>query len=194
MIRNFAGLMAVTALLSFPLATSSQAAETYKFDPTHTSVIWQAGHLGFSVPHGIFSQIEGTLVLDEAAPAKSTVNVTVNTANVVTGIPKFDDHLKNQDFFNVEKHPTATFVSKKVEVTGEKTAKVTGDLTLVGVTKPVTLDVTFNQKGPNPYSKKETVGFSATGTIKRSEFGINYALPGVTDDVKIQIEAEAAKE
>ena len=194
MIRHFAGLMAVTALLSFPLSTPSQAADTYKFDPTHTSVIWEAGHMGFSVPHGIFSQIEGTLVLDEAAPANSTVNVTVNTANIVTGLSKFDDHLKSKDFFNVSEHPTATFVSKKVEVTGDKTAKVTGDLTLVGVTKPVTLDVTLNKKGENPMSKKQAVGFSATGTIKRSDFGINYGIPNVADDVKIQIEAEAVKE
>ncbi len=89
--------------------------------------------------------------------------------------------------------PTAKFVSTKIEKTGDKTAKVTGDLTLVGVTKPVTLEVTFNEKKPNPMSKKESVGFSATTVIKRSEFGINYAVPNVSDDVELQIEAEANK-
>ncbi len=170
---------------------SAQAAETYKFDPHHTSVIWSAVHFGASAPHGIFSNIEGDLILDEAAPAKSSFKLTIPVDKIATGIEKFDEHLKSKDFFNTDKFPTATFVSKSVEVTGAKTAKVTGDLTLVGVTKPVVLDVTLNQIAPNPMNQKKTAGFSATTTIKRSEFGINYAIPGVSDDVKLQIEAEA---
>jgi polyisoprenoid-binding protein YceI len=185
--------MAAAALLSLPLATAAHAADTYTLDPTHTTVIWSATHMGFSKPHGLFPLVEGTLTLDEANPEASQLDVTVPTTKLTTGIPKFDDHLKNADFFNVEKFPTATFKSTKIEKTGDKTAKVTGDLTLVGVTKPVTLDVTFNQKKPNPMSQKETVGFSATGTIKRSEFGINYAVPNVSDDVPLIIEAEAVK-
>src|SRR5690606_15131983 len=111
--------------------------------------------------------------------------------SIATGIKQFDDHLKSADFFDVKKFPEARFVSTKVEKTGEKTGKVTGDLTLNGVTKPVTLDVTFNNKGPHPMNQKPTVGFSATGTVKRSDFGIKYALPAVTDEVQLQIEAEA---
>lgn len=185
----FKSLILGAAIVAAPFAAN--AAESYKFDPHHTSVIWSAVHFGHSSPHGIFSNIEGELTLDEAAPAKSSFKVTIPTDKIATGIPKFDDHLKGADFFNVEKFPTATFVSKSVDVTGDKTAKVTGDLTLVGVTKPVTLDVTLNQIAPNPMSGKKTAGFSATTTIKRSEFGINYAIPGVSDDVKLQIEAEA---
>ena len=94
-------------------------------------------------------------------------------------------------FFNSEQFPTATFSSNKVEITGPDTAVVTGDLTLVGVTKPVTLDVKLNKIGENPISKLKTAGFSATGVVKRSEFGISYALPGVSDEVQIAIEAEA---
>lgn len=170
------------------------AADTYKFDPTHTTVIWKAGHLGFSTPHGLFPMIEGTLVLDEAAPENSTVNVTIDTAQITTGIPKFNDHLKNADFFNVEKFPDATFKSTKVERTGDNTAKVTGDLTILGVTKPLTLDVTLNKKGEHPFVKKQAVGFSGTGTIKRSEYGMNYGIPNMPDDVQIVVEAEAILE
>lgn len=184
-------VLAALAVLAIPTAPAL-AAETYTIDPTHTTVIWSANHLGFSKPHGLFPLVEGTITVDEAAIANSKVDVTIKTGLIVTGIEKFDAHLKNADFFNVDKFPTATFKSTKVEKTGSKTAKVTGDLTLLGVTKPVTLDVTLNQKGEHPMNKKQTVGFSATGTIKRSDFGINYALPNVSDEVPLIIEAEAS--
>lgn len=190
MTKAFLGALAAATLFTAP----AYAAETYNFDPTHTSVIWNAGHMGKSHPHGIFANIEGTLTLDEAAPQNSKIDVKIPTGMVATGIAKFDEHLKSKDFFNVGEFPDAKFVSTKVEKTGDNTAKVTGDLTLVGVTKPVTLDVTFNGKGPNPMNQKDTVGFSATGVIKRSEFGIEYALPHVPDEVNIQIEAEANKD
>lgn len=189
---RFLGLLAVSAFLTFaPL--SAQAVDTYTFDPNHTTVIWNIEHLGFSSPHGLFPQIEGTLTLDEVAPQNSKVDVTIPTAKLATGIPKFDDHLKSKDFFDTEKFPDAKFVSTKIEKTGDKTAKITGDLTLLGVTKPVTFDVTLNKKGPHPMNKKETVGFSGKTTIKRSDFGIKYGLPNVGDDVNLVIEAEASK-
>ncbi len=171
--------------------TPANAAETYVLDPGHTTIIWNAEHFGFSHPHGLFSMVEGTLVLDEAAPEKSTIEVTIDTNNIFTGQQKFDDHLKSKDFFNVAQFPKATFKSTKVGKTDDNEAKVTGDLTLLGVTKPVTLEVELNKKGENPMTKKQTVGFSAETKIKRSEFGINYAIPNVSDEVEIQIEAEA---
>jgi len=176
------------ALLTLPMQAAH--ATTYTFDPSHTSVTFDIDHFGFSKPHGIFPMIEGTLNLDDAKPENSTVDVTVSPANVATGIPKLDEHLKSKDFFNVEKFPNVTFKSTKVEKTGDKTAKVTGDLTLLGVTKPVTLDVTLNQKGPNMMNK-ETVGFEATTTIKRSDFGMNTYVPKLGDEVPLVIEAEA---
>jgi len=181
---------ALYTLALLALASPVQAAE-YKFDPNHTSVIWNAGHFGFSAPHGIFSGGEGTLHFDENAVEKSKVDVTIKTAGLATGIAKFDEHLKSKDFFNSEKFPDAKFVSTKVEKTGEKTGKVTGDLTLLGVTKPLTLDVIFNKSGAHPMNQKPTVGFTATGVIKRSDYGMNFGVPNVTDDVQIQIEAEA---
>ncbi len=178
------------ALFSFS-SVPAFAADTYKLDPSHTTVIWNANHFGFSNPHGLFSMLEGSVTLDETSPEKSSVEVAVNTQNLFTGNPKFDDHLKSKDFFNIGEFPTATFKSTHVEKTGDNTAKVTGNLTILGVSKPLTLDVTLNKKGEHFMTKAPTVGFSATGVIKRSEFGMNLAIPGVSDEVPITIEAEA---
>jgi polyisoprenoid-binding protein YceI len=179
--------LAFTTLFSFPALA---AEEKYTLDPTHTNITWSANHFGFSNPSGKFSKVEGTLTLDEAKPEASKVNVTITPASVITGVEKLDEHLRTDAFFDVAKFPTATFVSDKVDVTGKGTAKITGNLTLHGVSKPVVLDVTLNKIGENPISKKKTAGFSASTTILRSDFGINYALPGVSDEVKIKIEAE----
>lgn len=167
------------------------APETYTLDPMHTNIVWSANHVGFSNPSGKFATVSGSLVLDEAAPANSKVTVEIDPASIVTGLPKFDEHLKSKDFFNVVQFPKASFVSDKVEVTGKDTAKVTGNLTLLGVTKPVVLDVKLNKIGENPFSKVKTAGFSAKTTIKRSEFGMNYGIPAVSDDVVLSIESEA---
>lgn len=182
----------VTAAL-LTVAAPALAAETYTLDPNHTNIVWNANHFGFSNPDGKFASASGTVTLDKENPANSKVEVSVATGAVVTGIPKFDEHLRGADFFDAEKFPTATFVSDKVEVTGENTAQVHGTLTLLGVAKPLVLDVKLNQIGENPMSKNPTVGFSATTVIKRSEFGMNYAVPHVSDEVQIRIEAEAFK-
>jgi polyisoprenoid-binding protein YceI len=165
--------------------------ENYTLDPAHTNVVWSANHFGFSNPSGKFTSVQGTLVLDEAKPEASKVNVTIPLANVLTGVKELDEHLKTEAFFDVAKFPLATFVSDKVDVIDKNNANVHGNLTLHGVTKPVVLEVKLNKIGINPIVSKKTAGFSATITIKRSDFGINYALPGVSDDVKISIESEA---
>lgn len=184
-------LAAVSALFVSG-ASGAQAAETYNFDQHHTNIVWHANHFGFSNPSGRFGVTEGRLVLDEAAPDKSTVEVTIDVAGLVTGIPKFDEHLKSADFLDTAKFPTATFKSTKVDVTGKDTAKVTGDLTLHGVTKPVTLDMKLNKIDVNPISSKKTAGFSGNIVLKRSEFGISQYVPNVSDEITIGIEAEAA--
>ena len=184
----FLGAVAVVALVA---PFSAQASDSYTLDPFHTNVYWKANHFGFSNPSGKFATVTGSVVLNETKPESSFVNVTVNTGSVVTGIDLFNSHLKSDKFFNSAKFPTATFISTKVELTGKDTAKVTGDLTLHDVTKPITLDVKLNKIGENPISQLKTAGFTATGVVKRSEFGMNYALPGVSDDVQLTIDAEA---
>lgn len=188
--RTFAKAAVLSALyLSTPL--SANAADKYNFDPNHTAVIWQANHFGFSNPSGRFMGIEGVLTLDEKKPENSSVIATIPTGNIVTGIDKFNEHLKSKDFFNVTEFPNATFVSSKIELSGKEIAKVHGTLTLLGVSKAVILNVKLNKIGDNPIIKKRTAGFSASTTIKRSDFGMNYALPGVSDEVQITIETEA---
>ena len=184
-------LSALFALLALP---AQAAPETYEFDSSHTNIVWFASHFGFSKSSGQFVRHDGTVTVDEAAPENSNVDITIYTDSLVTGLDDFDAHLKNEDFFNVEEHPEARFVSKSVEMTGENTAKVTGDFTMLGVTKPLVLDVVMNKKGTNPFNKKEMIGFSAKGTIVRSEYGMTYGLPGVSDEVELIIEAEAVKE
>lgn len=180
-------------LISFCYGAYAANAETYTLDPNHSYVLWRINHFGFSNPSGKWMLAEGTVTLDQAKPQDSKVNVVIQVANVVTGIPELDEHLKGHLFFDAAKFPTATFVSDKVTITGSNTAKVHGILTMHGISKPVTLDVKLNKMGVNPISNKEAAGFSATTTLKRSDFGINTLLPGLADDVKINIEAEAYK-
>lgn len=172
---------------------NSQEIKKYKLDPTHTNIVWMGDHLGFSKSLGQFFDFEGYITLNFEHPAKSSAEVTIQTASISTGLPKFDDHLKNEDFFDVEKHPEAKFVSNNVEVTGENTAKLHGDLTMLGITKPLTLDVTLNKTGSNPYSGNETAGFSVRGTIIRSQYGMDYGLPYISNEVPLLIEAEATR-
>jgi polyisoprenoid-binding protein YceI len=175
------------------LASPALAADTYTLDPNHTNIVWRASHFGFSSPDGKWASASGEVVLDEAVPANSKVKVEIKLDGLVTGIPKFDDHLKSADFLDVSTYPVANFVSDVVEPTGKDTAKVTGTLTLRGVSKPVTLDVKLNKMGPHPMMNVPTVGFTATTVIKRSEFGISAYVPNISDEVQITIEAEANK-
>jgi polyisoprenoid-binding protein YceI len=176
-----------------PAAATAPAdvrAGAYTLDKSHAKVIWGASHFGFSTYYGEFADFDATLTLDPARPENSRLNVTVQTASVATHNDKMDAHLKTDDFFGVEKHPTATFVSTAIRPTGARTADVTGDFTLLGVTRPLTLAVTYNGAGISPAGGKYVVGFSATGTVKRSEYGMKYGVPGVSDDVKLIISGE----
>lgn len=183
---------ALSALVALPL--SAQAAPVaYKLDPAHTAVVFIVDHLGFSKAVGSFNTVAGELSFDKDAADKSSLSVTIDTTSIDTNHAKRDEHLKSPDFFNVKEFPKLTFKSTKIEKTGDKTGKLHGDLTLLGVTKPVVLDVTFNKDGVSPASKQETVGFSARGTIKRSDFGMKYGVPNIGDDIQIIIESEAVK-
>jgi polyisoprenoid-binding protein YceI len=168
------------------------APETWTLDPTHSYVLWKIGHLGFSTQAGKF-YVTGTVILDDAHPENSRVDARVNIADIVTGLPELDKHLKSKLFFDADQFPTASFVSQQVKITSKTSATVKGMLTIHGVSKPVTLKVVMNKVGKNTITDKLTAGFSATTTIKRSDFGINAFLPDVADEVKIDIGAEANK-
>jgi polyisoprenoid-binding protein YceI len=182
--------------LSLALASGTAAqAASYTIDETHAHAAFRVSHLGFSHTLGQFKEISGTLEFDEADAAASSVSVTINTSSVDSAHGPRDEHLRGSDFFNVEEFPTMSFTSTGIEVTGDKTGKLTGDLTLLGVTKPVTLDVTFNQAGAHPFDPSKFVaGFSATGQINRTDFGMNYAAPVIGETVDLMIEVEAVKQ
>lgn len=163
-------------------------AGAYKVDPNHTQVTWSVNHLGFSVLSGQFGASGGQAVIDPARPAATKIDVTFDVgAMSVTSAP-FATHLKSADFFDVAKHPTARFVSRSVAMRGTGGA-VTGDLTIKGITRPVTLNATFVGAGVNPRGGKTNFGFRATGAIKRSDFGLGLAAPAVSDRVDLQVNA-----
>ncbi|MGH8159862.1 MAG: YceI family protein [Rhodanobacter sp.] len=174
-------------------AVSVQAAPvTYKLDPNHTMVLFSWNHFGYSNPTADFGLGKGTLVFDEQHPAQSSVEVTLPLANLDTHVPALDKHLKEADFFNADQYPTVTFKSTKVQPLGGHKFKVTGDLTVHGVTKPVVLDATLNKVGPNPMTKTQAIGFDATTSLKRSDFGIGAYVPNVSDEISIRITTEGS--
>ena len=172
-------------------AVSAQAAPvTYKLDPGHTMVLFSWNHFGYSNPVADFGLGEGTLVFDEQHLAQSSVEVTLPLANLDTHVPALDKHLKEADFFDADKYPTVTFKSTKVQPLGGHKFKVTGDLTVHGVTKPVVLDATLNKVGPHPMTKAQAIGFDATTTLKRADFGVGAYVPNVSDEITIRITTE----
>ncbi|HEX5305126.1 MAG TPA: YceI family protein [Dyella sp.] len=184
-------VLALAAVLGTSFAAQA-APTTYKLDPTHTMVLFSWNHFGFSNPTANIGISDGTLVFDEANPAKSSVEVTMPLANLDTHVSALDEHLKKADFFDAAKYPVITFKSTKVEPLGGDKFKVTGDLTVHGVTKPVVLDATLNKAGIQPMLKVPAIGFDATGTIKRSDFGVAAYVPNVSDEVQIRITTEGA--
>lgn len=181
----------IFAVVAFIFMCTNTFAETYHLDNQHTSVVWHISHFDFSHPSGKW-MADGTLILDQKKLQNSKLNVVIHIATLTTGISKLDEHLMGPLFFDVKKYPDATFVSNKVDVTGKSTAKVRGILTLRGISKPVTLNVKLNNSGASPITNKQTVGFTANTQIKRSDFGMTTLLPGLGDEVKIDIEAEAS--
>ena len=199
--KTLIATLAAAALSLVAIGASAQTpsdvpAGTYKLDPTHASVTWRLNHMGLSTYTARFTKIDATLNYDPADPTKSQLTATIDPASVRTDYPNpakdFDKELReDQRFFKVAQFPEIKFVSTKLEKTGDKTGKMTGDLTFMGQTKPVTLDVTFNGSfKEHPLTKKPAIGFSATGTVKRSAYGMDALVPFVGDDVALLIETE----
>jgi polyisoprenoid-binding protein YceI len=174
-------------------AMSAQAAPvTYKLDPGHTMVLFSWSHFGFSNPVADIGLGDGTLVFDQQDPSKSSVNVTLPLSALDTHVPALDEHLKKPDFFDADKYPTITFKSTSVQSLGGKHYKVTGDLTVHGVTKPVVLNATLNGVGTHPMTGAQAIGFNASGMLKRSDFGMGVYVPKVSDEIQITITTEGS--
>lgn len=184
----------LSAGLAFGLATAAAAApEKYVLDPSHSQIVFSYNHLGYSTTTGMFSGFEGEIEFDQEDPAASSVTVSFPAKSMLTGWAPREEHFMSADFFAADDAELVTFTSTAIEVTGEKTAKITGDLTLNGVTKPVVLDAVLNQAGEHPMEKKAWAGFSATTTVLRSDYNLGMFAPYVSDEVAIQISIEAMK-
>lgn len=193
---------AVIALTALIIAAPALASEvtvpsgTYAIDPAHTRVIWKVNHFGLSNFTAQFNKVSGTLTLDADNPADSALVASVDPASVVTAHPfpeqaDFDAELRGEPWFNTGAFPEATFKSTSIELTGDNTGRMDGELTFLGVTKPVTFDVTLvGQLDKHPFAPGAAIGFSAQGSIKRSDFGLNTFIPNVSDDVQLIIETE----
>jgi polyisoprenoid-binding protein YceI len=176
--------------LAQPVASPDPAsvrAGTYKIEPSHTQAGFSVSHFGFTNFFGVFSGASGSLVIDPAKPSAARLEVTMPVQTVQTTVALLDDQLKGDKWFDAAKFPTATFISTKVVLSGKDSAVVTGNLTLHGVTKPISLKAHFIGAGINPLDKSFTAGFEATGTIKRSEFGVSTYAPMIGDDVRLTI-------
>jgi polyisoprenoid-binding protein YceI len=184
--------LAIAGLLGVAVTSVQAAPVTYQLDPNHTMVLFSWNHFGFSNPTADLPIASGTLVFDEKQPSSSTVEVTMPLATLDTHVSALDKHLKKPDFFDADKYPTVTFKSTKVQPLGGDKFKVTGDLTVHGVTKSVVLDAKLNKVGTHPMTKAQSIGFDATGTLKRSDFGVAAYVPNVSDEIKIHITTEAS--
>ena len=184
----------LAAALVFAMFGANAEGVAYKIDPSHTVVLASWNHAGYSNPSANFGQASGTIVYDAAAPEQSSVEVTLPMSGIDTFVPKLDEHLKGPDFFDAEQYPVATFKSTSVRALDEGHLQVTGNLDLHGVSKPVVLDVKLNKAAPHPMGKTPTIGFDASATIQRSQFGIDKYVPMVSDEIALRITTEASAE
>jgi polyisoprenoid-binding protein YceI len=174
-------------------ASMAAAAEKYVLDSSHSQVLFSYDHLGYSTTFGMFSGFEGEIMFDQENPANSSVTVSMPVMSMFTGWEKREEHFMSADFFGAEEGDLVTFTSTGIEVTGDNTAKITGDLTMNDVTKSVVLDAVLNQTGTHPMANKEWAGFDATTTLLRSDFGVGAFAPAVSDEVEVRISIEAMK-
>ncbi len=208
MLQKLTPFLVGAAVLIAPLATAAEPAAkprpktapaaveagAYAVEPVHTRVLFSVSHMGFTTWYGQFTNVSGKLDLDPRAPEKSAVEIHIPTDTVTTTNAKLDGELKGDQWFDAAQYPDIAFKSSKLAVTGKGAGRLTGDLTFHGVTRPVTLAVKFNAAGVNPLDKKYTVGFNATGSILRSDFGVKTYLPLIGDEVDLIISAGFERE
>ena len=167
--------------------------ETYTVDPQHTWPTYEVLHFGYSLQRGRFDKTSGKITLDIAAK-KGSADIAIDAASVDSGVPKLDDHLKSEDFFNVAKNPQITFKSSDLAFDGDNVTSATGDLTMNGITRPVTLKANIFKCAPHPVTKKKQCGGDFVTTVKRSDFGMKYALGPLADEVTLHISVESIKD
>jgi polyisoprenoid-binding protein YceI len=179
-----------TALLA--ISATSAFAQTYNIEPNHTYPSFEADHMGISVWRGKFTKTSGTVTLDRASKSGS-VDIKIDADSLDFGHAKMNEHAKNKDMFNVAQYPTITYKGKSIKFNGDTPVAVEGDLTMLGVTKPVTLNINKFKCIPHPMLKREVCGADATAQFNRTDFGLSYATPMFAPEVKLAIQVEALK-
>jgi len=186
-----------SAVLVFGLvavfSVSAYAAETYKLDPEHTSVVYRVKYSGVTFVYGRFNGPTGTFTYDESSPSKSSIAMQVDAKNIDTAVEKRDNHLKSPDFFNAGEHPTISFKSRSVKKIEDAIYEVTGDLTLLGKTRPVTVEVHATGAGKDPWGNFRR-GFETSFSIKRSDFGMDFMIGGVSDEVNLTVSVSGIRQ
>lgn len=181
----------MAAALALAAGTASGEPRRFELDSSHSQIVFSYNHLGFSTTYGMFSGFEGVLMLDEDSPANSSVEVRFPVTSMLTGWERRFEHFMGRDFFNAGENDMVSFRSTGVEMRGDAAATVTGDLTVNGVTREIALDAALNKLGRNPRSGVPWVGFDATATLKRSDFGLGRYAPAVGDEIEVLISIEA---
>ena len=183
-------MLAVATMAALPALAD---VETYNIDPKHTFPAYEVGHFGYSFQRGRFEKTAGKIQIDTAAKTGS-VEVAIDTASVSSGVPKLDEHLRTEDFFDTKQFPQMTFKSTDFTFDGERVRQARGTLTINGISKPVTFEVTHFKCGLNPMLLRKVCGADMTASIKRSDFGMKYALPMLADEVLLRVNVEAIKD
>jgi polyisoprenoid-binding protein YceI len=195
-------VLAITAFLAAASGPAEAKPEKYEIDPAHFTIALKVRHIGYFDMIGLFTEGAGNFTFDEKSPAVSDIRVVIKTESFFSGHEKRDDHVRSADFLNAKEFPEMVFVGKRAEKTGDRTGKIHGDLTLRGVTKPLTLAITWNKSGEYPFGggllggKPYVAGFNANGKLKRSDFGMTYAVDNgaVGDDVELILGFEARRQ
>ncbi len=185
-----AAIAAISAI-ALGAASFSAHADQWVLDSSHSQIVFSYDHLGFSTTFGMFSGFTGEITFDPENPDAGSVTVEIPTQSLITGWPQRDAHFLSADFFDAEAAPAITFASTGIEVTGENTANITGDLTMNNVTSSVVLETTFNGVGQHPQAQSPWTGFTATATIARSDWDMGQFAPFISDEVDLQISVEA---
>ena len=188
-----AGILITAIILSAGFLNPAVAADTYKLDPAHTSVVFRVKHLDVANVYGRFNGPNGSFVFDGASPADSSIEMQVNAQNVDTAVEKRDNHLRSPDFFNAAEYPVIHFKSSEVKKAGSNSYEISGDLTLLGKTRPITVKARQTGEGKDPWGNYRC-GFMTSFTVKRSEFGMNFMMGGVGDDVLLTVSVEGIRQ